>query len=258
VGNERGRATRSIGLHARRLGSVVALGGLVVATALSALPGCSGGGDGSSVATTGGGDTSAVAPADGTAPDDAGLLPCAEDRHGVVVDVGALTFGTGELAKWLADPSYDMAPRPGATDLLAAYRFRGYQIVYLTGLASDGVIGPNAVPLTGEITAWLTRHGMPTGEGTQLLMWDKANFADPTAYRIDALVRLSLDGLSLDYGYTDDKNDVRAMTNGGVPLDHIFTIQGDGGTPGTEGTLEQDWATHKVRVVDPLPAACTL
>lgn len=253
MGNERGITTRSTSLHARRLGSAAALAGLVVATAL---PACSSGDD-DAPATTSGGETSIVAAAGGTAPAGADLRPCAEDRHGVVVDFGSLTFGTGELAKWLEDPGYDLAPRPGASDLLAAYRFRGYQIVYMTGLASDGVVGPNALPLAGEITAWQARHGMPTGEGTQLVMWDKANFSDPTAFRIDALVRLSLDGLSLDYGYTDDENDVRAMSNAGIPRDHIFTVQGQGGTPGTVGTQEPDWASHKVRVVDPLPPACT-
>lgn len=254
MGNERGDTARSIALSTRRLGSAFALTGMVLATALSA---CSGGDDGGSTTTRGGDAATTMAASDGTASAGAAPAPCSEDPHAIVFDVGSLTFGTAEIVRWLGDPTYDMPPRPGTTDLLAAYRARGYQIVYMTGLAADSVMESTGAPVSGEITAWQARHGMPTGEGTQLLMWDTANFTDPTAFRIDALVQLSLQGLSLDYGYTDDEHDVRAMSNGGIPGDRIFTIQGIGGTPGTVGTLEQDWASHKARVVDPLPPACT-
>jgi hypothetical protein len=250
VGNGRGGTARSIVLSARRLGSGVALAGLVLATTLSA---CSGD-DSDGSTTTRGGDAATTMATPSTAP---ALRTCAEDPHAVVFDVGSLTFGTAELARWLGDPTYDMPLRPGTTDLLAAYQARGYQIVYMTALAADSVMDSTGAPVSGEITAWQARHGMPTGEGTRLVMWDTANFTDPTAFRIDVLVQLSLQGLSLDYGYTDDEHDVRAMSNGGIPDDRIFTVQGVGGTPGTVGTLEQDWASHKARVVDPLPPACT-
>jgi hypothetical protein len=248
VGNGRDSATRSTGIHARRLGWALAFVGLIVTTSMSA---CSGDDDDAPTVTT-----PASGDAVSTATSGTDLVPCAEDRHGVVVDVGSLTYGTAELAKWLNDPAYDMAVRSGAPDLLNAFRIRGYEIVYLTGLASDGVIGPDAQPLSDAITAWQQRHGMPVDDRTRLVMWDRAAFSDTVTFRIDTLVRLSLDGLTLDYGYTDDENDVRAMRNGGIAVDHIFTIQGEGGTPGTAGSLEQDWSTHLARVVEPLPPVC--
>ena len=103
--------------------------------------------------------------------------------------------------------------------------------------------------------AWQQRKGFPVGDGTRLLMWDQAAFADVTTFRIDAMVHLSLEGVALDYGYTDDKHDVLAYRNGGMPVEHIFTIQGEG-DPGPDGVREQDWASHKARVVDPLPPVC--
>ncbi len=36
-----------------------------------------------------------------------------------------------------------------------------------------------------------------------------------------------------------------------MPVEHIFTIQGQGGEPGPDGAREQDWASHKARVVEP-------
>ena len=60
----------------------------------------------------------------------------------MVVDIGSMTPGLAELAKWLNDPSYDLQPRPGAVEMLVAWRQKGYLVVYLTGLASSGLVGP--------------------------------------------------------------------------------------------------------------------
>ncbi len=173
----------------------------------------------------------------------------------MVVDIGSMTPGLAELAKWLNDPSYDLQPRPGAVEMLVAWRQKGYLIVYLTGLASSGLVGAEQVPLPLAMGAWQQRKGFPVGDGTRLLMWDQAAFADVTTFRIDAMVHLSLEGVALDYGYTDDEHDVLAYRNGGMPVEHIFTIQGEG-DPGPDGVREQDWASHKARVVDPLPPVC--
>ena len=83
--------------------------------------------------------------------------------------------------------------------MLVAWRQRGYIIVYLTGLSSTGVVGPDKVPLPLAVGAWQQRKGFPVGEGTRLLMWDQAAFADVTTYRIDAMVHLSLEGVDLDH-----------------------------------------------------------
>lgn len=81
--------------------------------------GCSGDDDGESPARTASPTTEA--PPAGAQPG-AALPRCADEAHAAVVDVGAMTLGTDELATWLNDPAYDLQPRPGAVEMLVAWR----------------------------------------------------------------------------------------------------------------------------------------
>lgn len=247
MGNGRGHTTRSTGpATTRRLAAILA--GLIVLAACS-----NGSSDDESTSTENG---AAPAAAETGAATTAPLPRCDDQPHAVVFDLSSLSIGTQEIGKWIANVDYDMMVRPGAVELTNAFRTRGYRIVYLTALASNMTIGPDSVPLSSAIAGWQQRHGFPTGEGTHLLMWDQANFADANTFRIDAMVRLSLDGIALDFGYTDDENDVRAFRNAGMPVERIFTIQGSAGTPGTDGVRTDDLVAHKTLVVDPLPPIC--
>jgi hypothetical protein len=225
------------------------LAGLLVTTA------CSDSGDGESASTQNA--ARSTAPVD-VEPSSTDLPACDDAPHAAVFDLSSLSTGTQEIGNWLADINYDMVVRPGAVELVNAFRVRGYRIIYLTALASNSTIGPQGAALSAEIARWQQRHGFPTGDGTHLIMWDQVNFADANTYRIDAMVRLSLDGVALDFGYTDDENDVLAFRNAGMPVERIFTVQGSAGTPGTAGVRQQDWIAHKAQVVDPLPPICQL
>jgi hypothetical protein len=225
------------------------LAGLLVTTA------CSDSGDGDSASTQNAARPGAPSDVETASTD---LPACDDAPHAAVFDLSSLSSGTQEIGRWLADINYDMVVRPGAVELVNAFRVRGYRIIYISALASNSTIGPQGAALSAEIAGWQQRHGFPTGDGTHLIMWDQANFADANTYRIDAMVRLSLDGVALDFGYTDDENDVLAFRNAGMPVERIFTVQGSAGTPGTAGVRQQDWIAHKAQFVDPLPPICQL
>jgi hypothetical protein len=239
-----------------RLGAVV-LTLATLATAATAACG-GGGGDEAGGATTTGAEGAASATTashggDGTTTPPA--TACAGDRRGVVVDIGTLTFGAGELARWSNDPTYQMRVRPGAPELLQAYRERDYEILYITGVPSDSARGLQ--PFADAFHSWLQQNGFPDGDGTQYHAWDRAAHPSAGVFKTQTLVDADLDGLSVDYGYTDDANDVRIfLTGGGIPADHVFTVGGFEGGPVTSGVPETDWTSHRIRVVDPLPPLC--
>jgi hypothetical protein len=183
------------------------------------------------------------------------LPPCAEDRHGVVTDMdGTLTTSVAELAAWLEDPTYDPAVRPGAVELLRAWRARGYEIVYLTGRPADMTVGES--PIADATSAWLDRHGFPTGEGTHLFVWDTGAVPKMEHFKLKTLVDLDHEGLTIDYGYTDLGLDVIAYRTAGLPAERIFTIGEAVGERGTVPVAEPGWRAHRERDVDPLPPVC--
>jgi phosphatidate phosphatase PAH1 len=228
---------------------------LVTAMAVVAVAGCGSGGDDASaddtVEPTVDERTTAVA-----AGDD--VQPCAEDRHGVVIDMdGTLTASIDELALWVANPAYDPAVRAGAVDLMQAWRTLGYEIVYLTGRPADMRIG--RTPIADATAAWLERHRFPTGEGTQLFVWDASAVERLEQFKAQTLIDLQREGLSLDYGYTDATLDVVAYRTAGIDADHIFTIgEASGFQEGTVAVPDPSWLPHQVAVVDELPPVCAV
>jgi phosphatidate phosphatase PAH1 len=184
-----------------------------------------------------------------------GLRPCAEDRHGIVIDVdGTLTASTGELGLWLANPAYDPAVRPGAIDLMRAWRALGYEIVYLTGRPADLKVGNASI--ADATAAWLEGRRFPTGDGTYVFVWDTTAVERIEQYKTQTLIDLATDGLSIDYAYTDARLDVVAYRTAGIAADHIFTIGEAAAEAGTVAVPDPSWLPHQVAVVDPLPPVC--
>jgi phosphatidate phosphatase PAH1 len=227
---------------------------IVLVTAMSAA--CGSGDDGATAAD----DASEPAVDESTTAVAAGggLQPCAEDRHGVVIDVdGSLTASVGELSLWVADPAYDPAVRPGAVDLMQAWRTLGYEIVYLTGRPAEMRIG--TTPIADATAAWLERHRFPTGAGTQLFVWDARAVETLEQFKTQTLIDLHREGLSLDYGYTDATLDVIAYRTAGIAADHIFTIgEASGFEEGTVAVPDPSWLPHQVAVVDAQPPVCAV
>lgn len=205
-----------------------------------------------------GGEVTSAEPAATEAPSTTegteGPLPCAQDRHAVIVDVdGTVTAGTGEYDRWITEPGYELRVKPGAPELLRAWRERGYEIVYLAGRPSTSKIG--GVPIEEATSAWLAEHGIPTGEGTHLRFWDVDTTELPN-YKTQELFDLTNEGVSIDYGYTDAEVDITAYRAGGLEPGDIFTRGPAMGAQGTTGVAEDSWLHHLTETVDPLPPVC--
>jgi hypothetical protein len=228
---------------------------LAVAIAMAAC--ASNGGESSASPATG--DRTTTAPAGGDTSTSAashGPKPCSEDRHAVVVDGdGTLTARDSELATWLANPAYDPAIRPGAVELMKAWRSRGYEIIYLTGRPASVKVGSQ--PIADATAAWLKRHGFPTGKGTQLFVWDTKAIAKQDQYKTQTLMDLSADGIALDYAYTNATIDVISYVTAGVHADHIFTVGAAAGQDGTVAVPGPGLQAHQLTVVEKLPDVCS-
>jgi hypothetical protein len=231
-------------------------GGWVAALAAAALTMAAACGAGSGDASSAAGDLGQPAQTTESVATTGGGQDCAANRHGIVVDVdGTLTADAiGELARWLTDPTYDPLVRPGAVDLLNAWRSRGYEIVYLTGRPQGLKIGD--VPIADATATWLESHGFPTGDGTHTYIWDNVAVPQIERYKAQALIDLASEGLSVDYAYTGSPVDVAAYRTAGIAADHIFTVGDAVDEPGTVAVRESGWLAHQVSTVDPLPKVC--
>jgi hypothetical protein len=221
---------------------------------------CSGGGGGEAVeATTEASGTGAAAPSTTTtattAP--APAVPCPEDRHAVVVDVLLLLASDGDLIAWIGDAARRPAPRPGAIELLQAYFQRNYEIVYLTGLPSDTLLG-RSVPITEALPQWIAETGFPNGDATSLHMWDPAATSSGSVHKTQVMVDLATDGVTVDRVYTGGGVDVPTYRNGGVTGDNsIWAFDVDTDVEGAERIAGDDLVAHREATVDGLPDACT-
>lgn len=183
-----------------------------------------------------------------------GLLPCSQDRHAVIVDLdGTVTSDTGQYGRWMADPDYDPELRPGAPELMRAWRERGYEIVYLAGRLSSSTIG--GTPIEDATLAWLEAHDVPADEGTHLRFWDNESMAIDH-YKTQTLLDLRTEGVSVEYGYTDAELDITAYRAGGLAPERIFTRDPVAGDQGTTAVVEPTWLGHLADTVDPLPPVC--
>jgi hypothetical protein len=231
----------------------------VAASLVLAAAACSGGGDDEAAeATTGAGDSSVTtaAPPDGTtAP--APAVPCPEDRHAVVVDLRLLVASENELYTWFGDAAYEPLVRPGAVELLQAYFQRNYEVVYVTGWASDTLLG-ETVPVTEAVPRWIAEHGFPNGDATSLHMWDPAATANENVHKTEVVVDLVAAGVTVDRVYVGDETDVPAYRNGGVTGDgSIWSFDLDADPPGAPRIPGNDLVAHREATVDGEGDVCT-
>lgn len=165
---------------------------------------------------------------------------------------GSLNGGVPELAAWIGDPGDQPTPRPGAAEVATAYREHGYELLYLTLVPIDTVIGD--VPILDAVTAWLALNGFPAGSGAQVWAWDGQG-SSPVVRAIDELVRLSTEGVSIDAGYTDNVDKANALLTGGVPTDRLFTMGAAAGQVSSSSIPGGDLAAH-VATVEALERVC--
>jgi hypothetical protein len=175
-----------------------------------------GGDDGDSLA-----DTPTTASTEAAA--ETGLQPCAEDRHLVAVDIiGLLTVENVEIVGPWVDNGIEPTPRPGAVEVMQAYRERGYEVRYITSVAPNV---PGREQVEGVAMAWLQRHGFPTA-GLRLWVWEGVQREDGRTWiaMADELLRLAAYGVSVDAAYSENPDKLYAFITGGVPQERNFSI----------------------------------
>jgi hypothetical protein len=160
---------------------------------------------------------------------DTGLPSCRDVARTVVFSVfGAATTGAaGEAATWMDDPEAMPEARPMVAALAHAYRDKGYEVMYVTLLPSETLIGDQ--PMLDAITVWLGLNSFPVGEG--VLVWAPAGegAGDPSVALIEQLARMGATGAEVDAGYAGDQDTVFPLAAGGIPEDRVFMVGSTGG-----------------------------
>ena len=184
------------------------------------------------VAACGGDDDSGASPPSTDPPDPEGaagiearLLPCAEDRHLVAVDiVGFLTAEQSAtiIGPWLGE-GVSPAPRDGAPEVFHAYRDRGYELLYISLLPQASV---PALSLPDMFTDWLASGGFPTGPGTDIFVPETAAISDAGTWVAitDRLLSLAAEGVSIDAAYTESPDYSHAYSTAGVPAERNYSL----------------------------------
>jgi hypothetical protein len=192
-----------------------------------------------------------------TTPAPSGLPPCSEARQLAVFDVfGTLTMDDQDLFTWLADPDNPPALRPGAVELVAAYRERGYEILYASAVPPSAEIGGE--PFGDALVGWLAGHLFAVGEGTQVFAadWSPDDPPEAPSLRIAAeLARLATEGVTPVFGYTDNDDKALALMTGSIAKDHVFTLGAAAGSGGSTPVPDDDLRAH-LATVTALDAVC--
>jgi hypothetical protein len=199
------------------------------------------------LAACGGGDAGddAIAATPSTLP------PCSEERHVVAFDFfGTISLADADVAAWVGEEATPPPARPGVPDVAAAYRARGYEILYITTVPAGVTAG--GVPIGDAVTGWLTENGFPTGPGTAVWVWD-GNYT-PMEGIANELERLAAEGATVDAAYTDNEDKAFAFKTA-VPSEEVHTLGTGAAATGTAPVPGDDMVTHAAEVAQ-RPAAC--
>lgn len=197
-------------------------------------------------------DLSLEAPAASTTTNTA-TPSCDEARHAVVLSTfGAATLGDeDEAGRWSIRPEEEPVPRPGAADIVRAYKDLGYQILYVTLQPSEMSIGDQQ--LIDAVTVWLGANGFPVGSGeTRVWAWD--GNGEASVALIEELAHMSSDGTDVDVAYVSDSDLVFPLVTGGVPRERVYTL-GEAADQQTVTSLpDEDLTAHlgDIKEMDPV------
>jgi hypothetical protein len=191
------------------------------------------------------------------AQQDTGPPPCREARFVVAFDVaGFLNTDQDSWIDWINDPEAEPDVRPGAPELTHAYRAKGYEVLYITTVPPNVLIGGAPAPVAVE--GWIERHGFAADEGTRVYGYtgtsDQPNA--PVASITDELIRLAGQNVTSYAGYTENDDKAYAFASGGVPQERIYTISPNAGVSGTTAIPNDDLLAHRA-TIDALPPVCT-
>ena len=229
-----------------------ALRGLAVVVALGV--GAAGCGD------SGGADEAPLATEGATTTGDTALPSCRDINRAVVFVVfgGATSGADGEATRWVDDAEDEPAARPQAAAVASAYREVGYEIVYVSLLPAETVIGDR--PVVDAVTVWLGLNSFPVGDGGRVWAPPGDGSGDPSVALIEELARLGASGVEVDAGYAGDQETIFPLLTGGVPRDRVFMVgaTGDEETSSTDVSStplsDDDLAAHvaEVQALDPI------
>ncbi|HET6951895.1 MAG TPA: hypothetical protein VFI47_16050, partial [Acidimicrobiales bacterium] len=179
------------------------------------------------------------------------LPPCSTERHVVAFDYfGTVSVADEELGAWLEDTTNPPDARPGVAGVAAAYRARGYELLYITTAPEEIKVGET--PIRDAITGWLTEQGFPLDAGTSLWVWD-GNFTPMEGVTAE-LDRLVGEGATIDAAYTDNEDKAFAFKTS-VPSERVFTLGTGAATTGTTPIPGDDMTAH-VATVEQLAPVC--
>lgn len=176
------------------------------------------------------------------------------DRTVVFGIFGTVTDGDGdgEVVRWLEDSAAEPAARPGAADVVHAYRDLGYDILYVTDEPATHTIGDQ--PLVEAVTVWLGDNRFPIGNDvTDVWAWDGEGDDASTAL-IEDLALMNTSGVDIDAGYASDPDVVFPLSTAGIPGGAFYTV-GDAASDETTTSLpDADMSAHlpEVEGLDPV------
>ena len=147
--------------------------------------------------------------------------------------------------------------RPGANDVLNAYRDLGYAIVYITARGVDVVIadGRDATTATHD---WLAEMNFPDLDGNLYLADGGGALGEEAAiYKTQVLADLEAGGLEFVYGYGDKPTDITAWQAAGIPNESIFHVGADTVETGVVALpSNQAYLQHITDHMANVPSAC--
>lgn len=204
-----------------------------------------------------GDDPPAVGAPEESTPEGTGPPPCSEARFVVAFDVaGFLNTDQDSWIDWINDPDDEPEVRTGAPELTHAYRAKGYEVLYITTVPPNVMIG--GAPVPEAVQGWLQRNGFAVDAGTRVYGYTGTSDQPtaPVASITDELIRLASENVTSYAGYTENDDKAYAFASGGVPQERIYTISPNAGVSGTTAIPNDDLVAHRA-TIEALPPVCT-
>jgi hypothetical protein len=177
------------------------------------------------------------------------LAPCAENPHVAVFDIfGTLTPDANDVITWINTEEPPDA-RPYAASVAAAYKQRGYQILYVTGLPSSTLL--DGKPAPDALTEWLDNHDFPTGDGARIELTETGDFKTEMSRDLTSLAGT---GVKIDAAYTDNDSDLEVYILSGAQ--QVYKL-GAATTESRSTLVPNDDMQAQLKVVEALPAVCS-
>ena len=113
------------------------------------------------------------------------------------------------------------------------------------------------IPARDLTLEWLTEHGFPVDENTQLVLAPNFVFGDEAAmFKGQALIDLQAEGFTFEYAYGNAVSDIDGYEMAGIPKDVTFIIGPEAGADGTVAIEGEGWADHRAEQIPMVADYC--